>query len=471
MDLRPYDSAGHGLDLAYEDDRYGFGIATGVSRSTDIQLWAFEATPARDQIADLAAALAGQPQLVADPATYHGAGVFGRWSLPDHSTPARATLENSIKNDVAFYAGQVEQRQWYGFWHYGDIMHTYDSDRHSWRYDVGGYAWDNGELGSDAALWYAFLRSGDARTFRLAQAMTRHISETDTYRSGPFAGLGSRHDVQHFGDGGKEPRVSESYTKRFMYYLTADEFVGDAMRATLQLDATLLKYPPLRDYLATPSGVPTVIRIGPDWYALVSNWLTEWERTRDTRWRDLIVTGMQDIAKLPAGLFTGQQGGAVGFDPATGHVSNLNLGGDYGGVNLTMSFCGEQIMWETIELVNVPEFRQTLLDFCRYVQAPSAEIAEHYGFAFNPGAPAAVYSRMTAWAGEQLGEPDIQQRGWQKFSTSAQGKPWPAAVKVDRTGVFTTVEEIPSPSFTTNDFAQRTLAIISLLAVAPDQAP
>lgn len=25
-------------------------------------------------------------------------------------------------------------------------MHTYDQTRHTWRYDVGGYAWDNGEL-------------------------------------------------------------------------------------------------------------------------------------------------------------------------------------------------------------------------------------------------------------------------------------------------------------------------------------
>ena len=48
------------------------------------------------------------------------------------------------------------------------------------------------------------------------------------------------------------------------------------------------------------------MRIGPDWYALVSNWMTEWERTGDTRWRDRIVTGMQDIATFPAGLFTGE---------------------------------------------------------------------------------------------------------------------------------------------------------------------
>lgn len=40
----------------------------------------------------------------------------------------------------------IDQRQFYGFWNYGDVMHTYDQTRHTWRYDVGGYAWDNGEL-------------------------------------------------------------------------------------------------------------------------------------------------------------------------------------------------------------------------------------------------------------------------------------------------------------------------------------
>jgi hypothetical protein len=471
MDLRAYDSAGHGLDLAYEDPRYGFGMSTGMSRSTDMQLWAFDATPARDTIATLASALQAHAQLVTTPETYHGVGVFGRWSLPDTSTPARRTLEQSISDSVTFYGKQVEERQWYGFWNYGDIMHTYDSDRHAWRYDVGGYAWDNAELGSDAALWYQFLRTGDPQTFHLARAMTRHVTETDMIRTGPFAGLGSRHDVQHYADGGKEPRVSEAYTKRFMYYLTADEFIGDAMRVPLQLDTTLLKYPPLRDYLATPAGVPTVIRIGPDWYALVSNWLAEWERTGDKKWHDRIVTGMKDIAKLPAGLFTGEQGGAVGFDPATGHVSDLKLGGDYGKVNLTMLFCGEQIMWETTDLIDVPAFKAKLLEFCRYVQAPATETQAHFGVKFTTGAPGVFYSRMTAWAGEQTGETAIQERGWAAFQNDSGGTPWPAPVLVEGASVFSPVDEIPQTSFSTNDLAQRNLAIIALLAVAPNQAP
>lgn len=478
MDMRPYDTAGHGLDLAYEDARYGYGIGNGIGRSTEMQLWAFDATPSRDRIATMGAALALPAQLAAQPATYAAADMFGYWGLPDRSTGARAALEDSIDAVVDFYTQQVDERRWYGFWHYGNVMHTYDQDRHAWRYDVGGYAWDNAELGTDAMLWYQFLRTGRAATFRLAYQMTRHVSDVDTYHTGPFAGLGSRHDVQEFGDGAKELRVSEAYTKRFMYYLTADELLGDRMREALQADQTLLAYPPLRDILTTPSGVPTVIRIGPDWYALVSNWLTEWERTGNTRYRDLIVTGMADIGTLPAGLFTGVDGGAVGFDPQTGHITNLNLGGDYkGGYNLAMAFCGDQIVWEAIGLVDTPAaFEDRLYEFARYVQAPASEQTAFYGFSFNPQVFGAIYSRVTAWAGQQKNDTTIMTRGWQEFTSDPSGKPWPAPVEVTGVDVVSPVHEIPvaaiaDGTLATNDAAQRGLAIIELLAIAPQQAP
>jgi hypothetical protein len=481
MDLRPYDTTAHGLDLAYEDVQPGFATPEGITRSTEMWLWAFDGTPSRDRVAQLSAQVCAPAQIVAAAERYHAAGVFGRWSLPDRHTAALAAYEDGVDREVAFYAGQVDQREFYGFWHYGDVMHTYDADRHCWRYDVGGYAWDNAELGTDAALWYVFLRTGRPAVFRLARAMTQHVSEVDIHHSGRFAGLGSRHNVSHWGDGAKEARVGESYTKRFSYYLTADELLGDLIRSSLQADATLRAIDPLREVLPPQTLAPARVRIGPDWYALVSNWLTEWERTGDTRWRDRIVTGMRDIATFPAGLFTGEAGGAVGFDPATGHVTNFGKGDFDGGYNLSMAFCGEQILWEALDLVDVPEFRRTLLDFARYVQAPSAEKIARYGRDFNPGVFKTIYSRVTAWAGEQLADPAIRARGWQQFVTDPAGQPWPAAVRVAGTAVPAPVDEIPTrtttnpagdfATFATNDFAQRTLAYISLLAVAPQEAP
>ena len=471
MDMRPYDDHGHGLDLAYEDNRDGFGDPGGISRSTEFELWALSSTPSRSHFADLAEVLASPPQVVTTPSTYHRAGVFGAWGLPDRSTSARAALEDSIDAGIAFYQGQIAQRQWYGFWNFGDVMHTYDADRHTWRYDVGGYAWDNAELGTDASLWYAFLRTGDPKTFRMAQAMTRHVSESDSYFAGRFAGLGSRHNVLHWGCGAKEGRVNEAYNKRFLYYVTADELIGDYLTATLQADQTLLKYEPLRDILPPTDKAPSRLRIGPDWYALVSSWLAAWERTGDTKWRDRIVTGMRDIAKFPAGLFTGEGGGAVGYDPATAHLVNLDKGDYKGGYNLAMAFCGDQIMFEAVDLVDVPEFRATLLDFARYVQAPSAEKIAHYGFDFNPQVFKTIYSRVTAWAGVQLDDASIRRRGWDQLLSDPAGKPWPAPVTAKGTDVLTPVSEIPAGDFATNDFSQRNLAIIELLALAPQEAP
>jgi hypothetical protein len=481
MDLRTYDTVAHGLDLSYEDVQDGFATPQGVVRSTEMRFWALAATPARTTIAALSATLTTPPQLVTDPETYHAAGVFGRWSLPDRSTPARAALEDGITREVGFYADQVDEREWYGFWHYGDVMHTYDADRHEWRYDVGGYAWDNAELGTDALLWYVFLRSGDPRTFRLARAMTQHVSEADTHHDGRFAGLGSRHAVVHWGDGAKEARVGESFTKRFCYYLTADELLGELIRSSLRADETLRTVDPLREVLPPQTRAPARVRIGPDWYALAGNWLTEWERTGDVRWRDRIVTGMKDIAGFPAGLFTGEAGGAVGFDPATGHLVDLGKGDFDGGYNLAMAFLGEQLLWEALDLVDVPEFRRVFLDFARYVQAPSAEKIARYGRDFDPKVFRTIYSRVTAWAGEQLGDANLRRRGWEQFTGDPAGRPWPPAERVTGVAVPGPVTEIPTrttttpagdfATFATNDFAQRNLATISLLAVAPAEAP
>jgi len=68
-----------------------------------------------------------------------------------------------------------------------------------------------------------------------------------------------------------------------------------------------------------PCSAPARLRIGPDWLAYAGNWMTEWERTQNTKYRDKIITGMKSIAALKNGLFTGNM--ALGYDPATGVIS------------------------------------------------------------------------------------------------------------------------------------------------------
>jgi hypothetical protein len=49
---------------------------------------------------------------------------------------------------------------------------------------------DNSELSTDLWLWYAYLRTGRADVFRMAEAMTRHTGEVDVYHLGRFKGSG-----------------------------------------------------------------------------------------------------------------------------------------------------------------------------------------------------------------------------------------------------------------------------------------
>ena len=211
-----------------------------------------------------------------------------------------------------FYRGQQEQRGWYGFWNYGDVMHTYDFDRHEWRYDVGGFAWDNSELATDLWLWLYFLRTGRADAFRFAEAMTRHTGEVDVHHLGRFAPLGSRHNVMHWGCTAKQLRISTALNRRYYYYLTADERVGDLMREQIEAARTLRTVRPGRKLpgaaerqVDDPTGDFAYLGFGTDWGSLAGAWLTEWERTRDPKMRDRLLASMKTIAAQPKGFFTG----------------------------------------------------------------------------------------------------------------------------------------------------------------------
>ncbi|MFP3467710.1 Tat pathway signal sequence domain protein, partial [Leifsonia sp. SIMBA_070] len=98
----------------------------------------------------------------------------------------------------------------------------------------------------DLWLWYSYLRTGRADVFRFAEAMTRHTGEVDVYHLGRFKGLGSRHNVQHWGCSAKQLRISTPAYRRFYHYLTADERVGDLLDELRDSDETFLGLDPTR---------------------------------------------------------------------------------------------------------------------------------------------------------------------------------------------------------------------------------
>jgi hypothetical protein len=376
MDLRHYDTRAHGLDSTYEDVQPGFSTPHGVGRTSELTLFACAAIPSRADTAQQAAMADAPPLLVATPKHLHSTGVFGIWGLPDRSTDARRALEDRLDAAFAFYRREVEQRHWYGFWNYGDVMHQYDGQRHSWRYDIGGFAWDNTELGTDVWLWYAFLRTGRADVFRMAEAMTRHTSDVDVYHLGRFAGLGSRHNVRHWGCGAKEPRISQAAYRRFHYYLTTDEHTGDLMRAVLDVDRKTIEIDPMREAapLTGKLKYPGRVRLGPDWFAFAGNWMTEWERTGDTKWRDKIVAGMDSLVAMRYGLLTCDHNNLFGYDPVTAKLYPLteNSVGTY---ILATIMGGAEVVFELNELVDHAGWQKAWLAYCRLATAPAEVVA------------------------------------------------------------------------------------------------
>ena len=371
MNLCHYDTVPHGLRASYEDVQEGLSTPYGIARTSVVWLLPQTAYGGKAQVAADARRLTADARLLPTPEYLYEKRAFGIWSLPQGDN----AVERRLNQYVDFYKNAIDQQKWYGFWNYGDMMHAYDADRHTWRYDVGGYAWDNTELATPMWLWYNFLRTGRADIWRMAEAMTRHNSEVDTYHIGPLAPLGSRHNVSHWGCGAKEARISQAAFSRFYYYLTTDERTGDLMTAQVDADTLLYHLDPMR--LAEPReqypcSAPARLRVGPDWLAYAGNWMTEWERTGNLRYRDKILAGMSSIAALSDGVFTGNL--AKGYDPATGRLS---YDGDptLRSTNHLLSIMGGfEVMNELLPLTEPTPFADTWLDLARRYKQMALEI-------------------------------------------------------------------------------------------------
>ena len=458
MDLRHYDNVAHGLNASYEDVQEGMSTPYGIARTTTLTLVPQGGYTGKETFADDARQLSATGILMPTPEYLYNRRAFGIWSLPDRSTSFRTRVEERLDAYIHFYQKAIEQNKWYGFWNYGDVMHAYDPVRHTWRYDVGGFAWDNTELASNMWLWYNFLRTGRADIWRMAEAMTRHTGEVDVYHIGPNAGLGSRHNVSHWGCGAKEARISQAAWNRFYYYLTTDERSGDLMTEVKDADHKLYELDPMR--LAQPRSeypctAPARLRIGPDWLAYAGNWMTEWERTGNTAYRDKIIAGMKSISALPNRLFTGPK--ALGFDPETGIITT-ECEPKLESTNHLMTIMGGfEIANEMMRMIDMPEWKDAWLDHAARYKKKAWELS-HSRFRI---------SRLMAYAAYHLRDRQMAEEAWTDLFTCLEHTPAPSFR-------ITTIlpPEVPAPldectSISTNDAALWSLDAIYMQEVIP----
>ncbi|KAI6084905.1 hypothetical protein F4821DRAFT_163865 [Hypoxylon rubiginosum] len=486
MDLRPfhdglgedtYDEQLDALEITYEDYEGGYDTPYGVARTNEIYLFPFDSTPSADTLAELTRYANEPPALAADPAYIQQTKAVGSYwaTIPDNSTAAAQTIESHLNFLITYYQDQVSQRRWYGFWDHGDIMHTYDTDRHTWRYDIGGYAWDNSELSPNLFFWNYFLRTGRADVYRFAEAHARHTGEVDVYHIGPFKGFGTRHGVQHWGDSSKQIRVSTPIYRQVFYYLSGgDERVGELLHELMDAEQAFLTVDPRRKvrddngtYVIDPTALD--LDLGLDWSGLASTWLIEWER-RGPRWeeaRSKLNVTMHSIANLTNGFVTGlglyNLHTGVISPPATDpqNLGNVTVS------HLSASFGLPEIISQLADYLGddlPPAFESAWLDYCYYYGAGSAEQAARYGVGFGSLSLRQGHSRLTAYAAAKLGNATLAARAWNEFLNTdgfAPSLPW-ASEPVNGSQVLVPVDE--ASWVATNDAALYGLAAIENLA-------
>lgn len=460
MDFRHYSERDHMLS-AYEGMEEIRSTPVGIANTNTILLSLFDKPPVKEDLDALSKELEKPARIVSEAEDYYHTKVFGQWSLPDKTTPIKAFLEEQMLFLRQFYLKEIEQRDWFGFWNYGDVMHTYDPYRHTWRYDLGGYAWQNTELVPNMWLWQDFLRTGDAEVFYLAEAMTRHTSEVDQYHLGEYKGLGSRHNVLHWGCQCKEVRISMAGLHKYYYFITADERLGDLLSDVKDNDQIAFDgLAPLREFYPEKVDGQYPIRVGPDWAALTSNWFTEWERTGNTRYRDYILTGINSIKETKHRLLSGP---TYLYDKQTKELNYYGTG-NVGGYHMIISFGAPQVWLELADSIENQTWADMLAEFGRFYALEDEEKRlETDGVLYDQHFAWPVFATgLMAYAAKHYDDERLAKKAWDILLTpEISGVPLPMQETLRTVNTWKKVEELPWIS--TNIASQWCLNVILCL--------
>ena len=465
FDFRHYDSRSYPLGN-YEGFDYSLPDPNGIAVTSGLTLFLDRNAPSDEALRRQNRAVRKPPVYLADPGYYHEHRAFGYWSLPRRSSDVEAWIEDQVSRACAFYRNEADARSWYGLFNYGDFMHTYESSRHQWRYDVGGYAWDNTELAPTYWLWLQFLRTGSEEVFSMAEALSSHAADVDMYHFGPMKGLGSRHNVRHWGCPCKEPRISMAGHHRPLYYLTGNRRIGDCMEDSLAAAGSLDAVP-----WFTRTGRGITLRTGPDWAALVSNWMTAWERTLDPVWKARIDAGLADLEKTPLQLTSGPE---FGFDPESGHLRYEGEAAKPESMHLQACMGEPEIWLEAAYTLPAPILDRMVAANGRYFYlSPEERMRESGGLLQGRTFQSPVYSAdMQAWAARSGGDPTMARDIWIRLLGLLYAPGQPEGFRASEYG--RDADGLPLleiPWITTNFTAQWCLKAIVCLELIPDALP
>lgn len=472
MDLRHYDTVAH-ASAYYEGFDEVRSTPYGIGNTNELILFGFDGKVAKNTDLEDCVKIVQKPAvLLARPEYYHSVKAFGDWSLVEKDTPLKKWLEDQLDIAFDFYKKEIDQRNWYGLLNYGDVMHTYDGLRHGWKYDMGGYAWQNTELVPTLWLWFAFMRTGREDIFTVAEAMSRHCSEVDTYHLGDYRGIGSRHNVLHWGDSCKEPRIAMAGHYRPYYYLTGGDYrMTDIFEEVKDGDFATLTIDPLRFfYNKEDMKLPTHARSGPDWSTYCSNWMTWWETNQDTSYRDKILTGIEDIKKSPLRLISGSN---YEYDPKTGHLGYIGESAS-GGSHLAICMGSPQVWFELADMIEDSEFKEMLAEYGEFYYLPPKEKVEKSGGLVDGSGWSFPYmaAGIAAYAANYYGSEELGYKVWQVLVHSLAGKNKEDAFDIKRIENYFNAKSLDEMFWISTNFtAQWCLNTIVALELAKDFIP
>jgi hypothetical protein len=301
--------------------------------------------------------------------------------------------------------------------------------------------------------------------------MTRHTGEVDVHHLGRFAPLGSRHNVMHWGCSAKQLRISTALNRRYYYYLTGDERVGDLLREQIEAARALRTIEPGRKLPDATSRAPenpdgdyAYLGFGTDWGSIAGAWLTEWERTRDTGARRRLEASMRTIAAQPRGFFTGSgrmnlRTGA--FDVARSAKVSVS--------HLSAAFGLPEVCAELIQLLEISEFERAWVQYCTLYNASAEQQRAALGESLGPLNLQQGHSRLTAYAARARRDPELARRAWSEFDAGLAGFAPDQRYETQRIAGPARLNPVDEAAWvSTNAAAQWGLAAIECLAFAPE---
>lgn len=194
-----------------DDDGILGNFAQGLAKTSEL-VYYFHPAAAKD-VQQVVNYILDAPVAHADPEWYGKSEVFGRFSPRGKNFQE---FERGMDYKMDWTLFNQNWAPWYGMFEYGDFKNYYINNK--WE------MWGNNEPGQDYMLWMHFMRTGDPRFHRAAEAASRHTMDVDnihwpkkpTYfgdtnpsldffqqkeapdQSSPYLGIGKRHGDQHW---------------------------------------------------------------------------------------------------------------------------------------------------------------------------------------------------------------------------------------------------------------------------------